>query len=170
MTHTIETLAGVTYVIIHDGSDVIQIPIEAISSWGALLGHTDPGDTLDAILGYTPPETGEDIWGGLYGAVVEGLDQMSQSGVPPEFAEELLQDDTAPLPTKAARAKLKEVRGKSEEAILNSPGQCPVGLDIDALKADLTDNYGQQIQDAKVDFIDQLQPVYQVLPPSGEGY
>lgn len=170
MTHTIETLAGNTYVIIHDGSDVIQIPIDAISSWGALLGHTDTGDTLEAILGYTPPEMGEDIWGGLYEAVVDGLDQMSQSGVPPEFAEELLQDDSSPLPTKKARDKLVKVRGKSEEAILNSPGQRSKSIDIDAIKADLAENYGQQIKDARVDFIDQLQPVYTVAPPSGEGY
>lgn len=171
MSHTIETLAGITYVIVHDGNDVMQIPLEAISSWGALLGHTDPGDTLDAILSYSPPVTGEDIWGGLYDAVSDGLDQMSQAGVPPEFAEELLQDDTAPLPTKAARDKLKEVRGKSEEAIANSPGnQRPDILDVDALKADLAENYGQQIQDAKVSFIDSLQPVYTVVPPDGQAY
>ena len=170
MTHTIETLAGVTYIIIHDGSDVTQIPIEAISSWGALLGHTDPGDTLDAILSYTPPVTGGDFWGGLYGAVSDGLDQMSQAGVPPEFAEDLLQDNSSPLPTKEARDKLIEVREKSEEAIQNSPGQRPESLDIDALKADLAENYGQQIKDARVDFIDQLQPVYQVVPSSGESY
>jgi hypothetical protein len=170
MSHTIETLAGVTYVIIHDGNNVMQIPLEAISSWGALLGHTDPGDSLDAILSYNPPVSASDIWGGLYEAVTEGLDEMSQSGVPPEFAEELLQDDTAPLPTQEARDKLKKVRGKSEEVIQNTPShQLPASLDIDALKADLAENYGQQIQEARVSFIDNLQPVYNVIPQAGEG-
>lgn len=62
---------------IHVGESSIHvIPLTAIASWGELLGITDPGDILDAILHVAKhgepdpdPETGENAWTPAYEAL-----------------------------------------------------------------------------------------------------
>lgn len=167
MDYTIETIGGSSYIIIRDGANIHQIPLEAISTWGTLLGQTDPGETLEAILQYQEPESGSNIWGGLYDAVNVSLDEMAKAGVPPEFAEELLQDTTSPFPTRETREVLEQVRAESAESIQAS-GTRVTGLD--SLKAELSESYGQEIKDGRVSFIDKLQPVYEIEPSSGNSY
>lgn len=61
-----------------EGSHTHVIPVEALASWGELLGYEDPVDTFNAILHVAEngepepdPETGENVWTAPYVALAK---------------------------------------------------------------------------------------------------
>lgn len=93
-----------------DDKSVHCIPVQAIASWGELLGITDQDEIIETILNFeeTP---GENPWGPLYDALQENLDELSKAGVPAEFMHDLV-DPTlpSPIPGPEAQKKLVNVR------------------------------------------------------------
>lgn len=158
-----ETVDGTEYLIAENGNDTHLIDIRAIASWGLLLGMTDPGEIVAAILRFKeePALPGQpNVWTPLYEALDTGLDALSAAGVPPEHMEDLLDPALgSPVPGPGVCAELEKARGRGRAKVLESPD---VWGDTAAEVAEaLADKVGV-IAEARLAFVDKLAPVYEV--------
>lgn len=94
----------------NDDQTVHCIPMEAIASWGELLGITDQDEIIETILNFEEHPS-ENPWGPLYDALRENLDELSKAGVPPEFMHDLVDPEMpSPYPGPKAQKKLVNAR------------------------------------------------------------
>lgn len=163
MDITVEDIDGVSCLIARSGNDMHQIDLRAISSWGLLLGLTDPVEIVGKILRFKekPVKRGEpNLWTPLYETLGDGLDQLSRSGVPAEYMEDVLYSD-APLPTQEATDAILAARGGAVAVIDADPDVC---ADVAADIAAALDPHTDSIAEMRVEFVDQLAPVYEIVP------
>jgi hypothetical protein len=168
MDFTIQVIEGVEYLIVTRDDRIHQMPMEAIASWGLLLGLTNPSDIVAAILRNreTPVAPGEpNMWTPLYDALDEGLHALAASGVPPEHMPTLLDPELgAPVPGPDILDRMAAAQQESLATINSHPDEWG------ALSSDLVavlDEKVSVIDDAKVAFLDRISPVYELpqTPP-----
>ncbi|AMM44206.1 hypothetical protein KITKAT_37 [Arthrobacter phage Kitkat] len=170
MQYSIQVLGGQRTIIAEDGPNMHCIPVEAIASWGTLLGVDDPAEVLDLILNFAekPVAHGEpNVWTAPYAALEAGLDQMALAGVPPEHMPDLLDPELgAPIPGPDLHEELTKAR-ESSRAEIGTQLRCgPMTRDAvqatAAFKETLAAEVGEEVAALKVAFLDQLAPVYTV--------
>lgn len=167
MDFRVENIEGVDCLLFENNGNYHQIDLRAISSWGLLLGLTDTAEIVSAILRFkeTPVAPGEpNLWTPLYEALGEGLEQMSQSGVPPEYVEDVLYSD-APVPTPEVSQKIIAAQSAGVSAINACPDE--IG-DVSSLITAALVDHETKIKDARVKFVDKLAPVYEIELTSGQ--
>lgn len=160
------------------GTHIHEINLAAIASWSELLGITDPGEVLDAIIHVADngepapdPVTGENAWTGAYLALqdreqaraattyVAQAEGRSEDPRSPKlraaFAALPLQDPVAEAQA-ATRAKLglpdPGVRTMARTMSRSAPSP------LDDLKATLATDLADTIQEARQDFLATLRP------------
>lgn len=180
METSIQSIMGMECIVIETEEGGEIIPLQAIASWGILLGLTDTQEILKAIREHqaTPANPGQpNEWTPLYDALQAGLREMAKAGVPTEFMVELL-DPTlgAPVPgvealsnIAAAQAECPMVSAIESEPMMRmasfamtaEPEVDPALLSIiDTVNAD----WSERIARDKIDFVDHL--VKQVIMPT----
>jgi hypothetical protein len=167
MNYTIQEIDRMKYVIIEEGTTIHQIPLQAVSSWGLLLGLSDPIEILDRILTYQEPSVDsgqENIWGPLYEALGEGLDKMSAAGVPSELMEFLLDPSLgSPVPGAETLDKISVAQEEANATISSCPTPSITAKNLNGLKETLENEFSEDIQASKDEFIDMLAPVYEIV-------
>ncbi|QOP66170.1 hypothetical protein SEA_DANIELLEIGNACE_29 [Arthrobacter phage DanielleIgnace] len=173
MRYSIQLLGGQRTIVVEDGPNMHCIPVDAIASWGTLLGIEDPAEVLGLIMNYVdqPAPPGEpNVWTKPYEALEAGLDVMARSGVPAEFMPDLLDPALgAPVPGPELHDELAAAR---EESRVKMKGQLRCGpLTRDAVESTaafmeaLPAEIGDDVAASKVVFLDQLAPDYLVATP-----
>ncbi len=167
MDYRTESIDGVDYFIADDGEgNIHQIDLRAVGSWGLLLGLTDPAEIVAAILRHQeePVAPGApNMWTPMYDALDDGLDAMSQSGVPPELMEDLLDPALgSPVPGAEVLARIEDARSQGRARIDEFPD--PLNGDTSAFAGLLTD-HADKITEERLKFVDALAPVYELPPP-----
>jgi len=169
MNYQIQNVSGTNYIMIESGTTIHQIPVPALSSWGLLLGLTDPGEIIKKILTYRELEndSSENIWGPLYEALNEGLDKMSAAGVPPELMEILLDPEMgSPVPGQETLDKIATTQQESN-AIIDACAPTKITkTEIDNLGTQIKNSFSQDIEKSKLEFIDNLAPRYELVEAS----
>lgn len=170
MDFRIEELGGLPYLVAESTNDdgsahIHQIDMRAISSWGLLLGLTDPGEIAQAILTHKeePVLPGENnMWTDLYDSLGQGLDAMSMAGVPPEYMEDLLDPELgAPVPGVELLDVIEEARGKGRDKVKeNKPDK-----DMKDELNELLSGHEEKIKEIRLEFVDKLAPVHELPPP-----
>lgn len=114
---------GTEIIVMREGNHIWEVPIRALTSWGQLLGITDPAEVLDYIINYDDPSTpGDDVWPPLYEAMHEGLEQLARAGVPPEHMATLIDPEfESPIPGPRTTKKLKTNCAKARERFKKNP-------------------------------------------------
>lgn len=168
-SYSIQTIAGKDYILLEREDISHQIDMDAMSSWGVLLGITDEAELLKAIVQHASTEGDTVDWGELYDALGENLDAMSASGVPVELAEDLLDPSLgSPVPGPEKTEKLEMARAKAISDLWAETS--PPDLDETALTALVSEIDSNKVKTGRTDFIDALAPVYEVAyPPPGAG-
>ncbi len=166
-TYSVQEIAGKSYIILQSADSSFQIDMDAISSWGVLLGLTDKAEIVRSILQESGAELGTVDWSELYNALGENLDAMSLSGVPVEFAEDLLDPSLgSPVPGAEKIEKLERVRNKAKTNLWAVAGG--EQLTDAALSGLVTKIDSERVKNGRTDFIDALSPVYELTPNSPE--
>lgn len=163
MSFRLETIDGVEYLIGERGEHLHQIDLRAVSSWGMLLGLSDPVEIVEAILRTEDVPAGfgqPNMWTDLYGAIGDGLDELSQAGVPAEYAEEVIESD-APYPSEEVMTRIRNARAATKAKIGKDPDKW--GNVRPALAAVLAGRE-EAVAEARVEFVDALAPVYEIPP------
>lgn len=163
MDFSIEQIGPQKFIIIDEGNDSLrQIPLEAIASWGTLLGLTDTEAILNAIVTYQEPaDHTENIWGPLYGALQPCTDEMARAGVPSDTMEVLLDPVLgSPVPGSALLSDLQTARSTSITAI----DACPAdhGLDLASVASTIDTDHAPEIESHRASFLDSITPSYTV--------
>ena len=164
MESRVEEVEGSEYLILSEGDKMYQIDLRALSSWGMLLGLTDEVEIVGAILRFQdkPVQAGEpNVWTPMYEALGEGLDELSQAGVPPEYVEDVMNSD-APFPTPETAARIEKAQADGRQKMDEYPDV--LGDDAASVSETLV-GHTDKVKAGRVDFIDKLAPVYE-LPPT----
>jgi hypothetical protein len=159
-----EESEGVEYLIVKSGEVIHQIDLRAISSWGLLLGLTDPAEVVSKILRFKEKRTAKgepNLWTPLYETLTAGLDEMSQSGVPAEYMEEVLTSD-APVPSTEATDAILAAQQAGRDQIDLDPDEWG---DVSAALTSVLEPHTEAIAASRVEFVDALAPVYEIPPP-----
>lgn len=163
-SYSVQTIAGKDYILLEREDISHQIDMDAISSWGVLLGITDEAELLKAIVQHASTEGSTVNWGELYDALGENLDAMSASGVPVGLAEDLLDPLLgSPVPGPEKIEKLERVRAKAISDLWSEIS--PPDLDEAALTALVFEIDSNKVKVGRTDFIDALAPVYEIAYP-----
>lgn len=164
---------------VEGGATINEIPLVALASWSELLGVTDPGEVLDAILyvaehGEPDPDpvTGENAWTGAYLALVE-REQTRAAEVIVAKTEGRSADPRSPLlRSRMATLSMVDTVADAQAATRAKLGLPEPGLQrrtistmsrgtpspLNALKASLNTELAPAIEQARADFIDTLSP------------
>lgn len=97
-----------------DGIEVILLSV--LASYSELLGEPDPAKTVLLIRGCMNTKDQKDMWGPLYTNLTQAVVDMMDSGVPPEFMPDVL-EEAAPVPAKARRTGLKAAQSAVREKV-----------------------------------------------------
>jgi hypothetical protein len=162
----IEEIEGDQYLIVQEGDAIHQIDLRAVSSWGLLLGLTDPSEIVRRILRFEEKPVGKgkpNLWTPLYETLGEGLDQMSRAGVPAEYMEDMLDPALgSPIPGTEILDRIAAAQTEAVAAIDADPEKFgDISTDVGAL----LESHGQQISEMRTAFVDALAPVYEIAPP-----
>lgn len=164
MESRVEEVEGSEYLILTDGDKTYQIDLRALSSWGMLLGLTDESEIVGAILRFQdkPSKLGEpNVWTPMFDALGQGLDELSQVGVPPEYVEDVLESD-APFPTPETTSMIHEARAKGRQEMESFPDV--LGDNASAITEVLV-GHCDKIKAGRVEFVDKLAPTYELPAP-----
>jgi hypothetical protein len=118
MAAEIQTLPdGTEALVITSGPNIEIHALNVIASYSELLGEPDPAKTVLLIREAMKIKDQRGMWGPVYKALHDGLGELVNAGVPPEFMPDLLEAQTGspvPGPGKAAtmRAAQKAVRDR----------------------------------------------------------
>lgn len=167
MESRIEEVEGGQYLIVTDGDKVHQIDLMALSSWGILLGLTDETEIVKAILRFqdTPVPAGQpNVWTPLFDALGQGLDELSQVGVPADFVEDVMASD-APFPCAETAALIADARAEGRRKMEEFPDV--LGADAAAVTEVLAEHV-EKVKEGRVKFLDALAPVYELPQPTRE--
>lgn len=161
-----------------DGKRINEVPLEAIASWGELLGITDVGEVLDAILHVAEngepeadPVTGENVWTASYLALQE-REQTAAAEVIVARVEGKSADPRSPLlrsklaalpladPVATAQATARQRLGLPEPGtqIMAQAMSRSTPSPLDALKASLATDMQPAITQARQAFLADLRP------------
>lgn len=185
MITSIQDLQGMPCIVIETDEGGEVIPLQAIASWGVLLGLTDTQEILKAIREHqaTPVDPGQpNEWTPLYDALQSGLDEMAKAGVPAEFMVELLDPELgAPIPGVEAMASIAAAQSEcpmmsvikpepvmrvASFAMATEPEIDPALLSIIET---VNSEWSTRIAQDRVDFIDQLVKPVIMQPTPEEG-
>lgn len=161
--YSIQKLGGMDCILLQDGPNVHQIPVDAISTWGVLLGLTDEAEIIQAIVRDADETSGNIDWNGIYDALGENLVATSTSGVPAEYVEDLLDPELgSPIPGLTRVEKLNSARDKAKANL----GRCKTKPLSAASLSTLVDQIdSEKVKAKRVEFIDAITPVIENTPP-----
>ncbi len=177
MKISIQDLYGGKFIIIEEGTATHQIHVDALATWGTLLGIQDPSEVLEVILSFEekPVRPGEpNVWTEAYAALKGGLDEMSKAGVPPEHMNALLSPELgAPVPGGERLGVIKTARAVALEAVGESrrigPRTRAAEAAIAALKGRIAVELSEHIETSRTAFLDDLSPEYRSGSVGTEG-
>jgi hypothetical protein len=165
MEYSIQQIDGIDLIVITDGANTHCIHMEAVASWGVLLGLTDEGEILDSIVADAQNKDLTIDWSSLYTDLNANLRDTSNSGVPVEFIETLLDPlVTSPVPGKARKTKLKGTR-ESELAKIRAVGKGVDKTIRTKLKDELKAKHAGKISKKRLEFLDTVAPLVTVGRP-----
>lgn len=152
-------------VIVMDGPDGHVFPLEAVASWGALLGITDTAQIVAAILsqgeGFREPD-----WGALYDKLGAALTPMSAAGVPAYIMPLLLDPEMgSPIPGPEILADLHATQNDGVELLARQDVRLSDSAIVSDIAAAIDNDHAGDLSELSVGVFDALSPTY-MLPPS----
>lgn len=152
-------------VIVMDGSDGHVFPLEAVASWGALLGINDTAQIVAAILsqgeGFREPD-----WGDLYEKLGAALQPMSAAGVPAYIMPLLLDPELgSPIPGPEILADLNSTQNVGVELLARQEPRVSDSAIVSDIAAAIDGDHAEAMNELSVAVFDALSPTY-TLPPS----
>lgn len=184
MDYRFETINEYECVLVREGDVTHVVPLEALATWGVLLGLDDPGEVLEAILAKARAGVAgnrdDESWTEMYDALQEVTQTMAVSGVPVEYMETLMDPGMgAPVPGAAALEKLAGARRRGRERLVGggarpagapAPGRRSARVAVDelaGLKGELRGARRPHVERVRKGFIDGLTPQIMVaaVPP-----
>lgn len=140
------------------------IPLEAIATWGELLGITDQDEIIETILNYEE-KPGDNPWGPLYEALHENLDELAKAGVPAEYMHDLVDPAMpSPIPGPKAQKKLVAARkaARTQMGKRMKKNKKQVSEFRQSLHAKL-DKHADRFEKHRTKFLDENSPVYTMV-------
>jgi hypothetical protein len=125
MSAQIQTLPdGSEALVITTGTAIEVIGLDVIASYSELLGEPDSVKTVALIRGAMKIKDQTGMWQPLYSGLSEGLRELVDAGVPPEFMPDMLEEATgSPVPGPGGAGRMRAAQAAARDRLGAQGGQ-----------------------------------------------
>jgi hypothetical protein len=125
MSALIQTLPdGTEALVVTTGTVTEVMGLDAIAAYSELLGEPDPVKTVALIRGAMKIKDQTGMWGPLYDTLRDGLGELVNAGVPPEFMPDVLDVSVgSPVPGPENAGRLRAAQASVRSTLGTGGGQ-----------------------------------------------